>query len=89
MSEQYICINCLQLSELSVHGRCSFCNSDSVVSQERLKSVAMSKAPLSCLASNEQLQAELFDIEHDYYKFPVEAFLLLADRELVEDYYEI
>ena len=33
-AEQFVCLNCLNVGELNQHGRCSSCDSDSVLSRE-------------------------------------------------------
>jgi hypothetical protein len=32
--EQWFCLDCQQVGDLTLHGKCSTCNSDSVVSTE-------------------------------------------------------
>jgi mRNA-degrading endonuclease RelE of RelBE toxin-antitoxin system len=36
MTEKYICLNCKSIAELNANARCATCDSDSVVSYERL-----------------------------------------------------
>jgi len=39
-AEQFVCLNCLSVGELNQHGRCGTCDSDSVLSRERIVSAS-------------------------------------------------
>jgi|SRR5215469_1554716 len=43
MSEQFICINCKNIGPLNPHGKCEKCDSESVVSVERLTALTTSQ----------------------------------------------